>query len=396
VRQKQSIRPITLAGGRVRYRAVMDVGVKPDGKREQRTQTFDKQKDAEKWVRETRVAVDKQTYVRPTKTTVDTYLDEWLAALHGKRPATLRSYQDALRPVRALLGGKPIQDVKKSDVELVKARMLDGSLRSIGRKGQPLSPRSVNLMLTIFQAAVQAAVDDEIVTRNVVRLVKHVEGSGSRAGVAWKVEQVQRFETLASRDRLHAAWLLTVHGLRRGEVLGLRWERGEGDEPRHSWVDLDEGTLSIAGPEATRTVVAGEIVLGPPKTTNGVRDLPLTDEMVRALRKLRKRQAEERLGAGSAYEGSGFVVVNEAGEPVRPEWYSDTFGRLARQAGLPRIRLHDARHTSVTAKRALGWPDHLVAAWHGHDETVMRKTYTHVTLDDLREVARTRPVVSGL
>jgi hypothetical protein len=54
------------------------------------------------------------------------------------------------------------------------------------------------------------------------------------------------------------------------------------------------------------------------------------------------------------------------------------------------IRLHDARHTSVTLKRSEGWPDHLVALWHGHDESVMRATYTHSYLEDLRHQAETR------
>jgi integrase len=85
-----------------------------------------------------------------------------------------------------------------------------------------------------------------------------------------------------------------------------------------------------------------------------------------------------------------FVVVDELGHAPRPEWFSDTFRRIARQAGCPAIRLHDARHTSVTIMRALGIGDHVVAAWHGHDESVMRGTYTHTFTDELRAAAQRR------
>lgn len=121
----------------------------------------------------------------------------------------------------------------------------------------------------------------------------------------------------------------------------------------------------------------------------GARTLPLDSALVAALRALRKQQHQERLAAGPVYDGSaGKVVVNELGVPPRPEWYSDRFAALAREAGVPVIRLHDARHTSVTIMRSLGVASHVVAAWHGHDETVMSRTYTHTYLDEMRAAAQ--------
>ena len=100
--------------------------------------------------------------------------------------------------------------------------------------------------------------------------------------------------------------------------------------------------------------MAGEVLEGEPKTERSKRTLPLDDGLVAALRSLKTRQARERLGAGPAYSGGcggcggAHVVVDELGRPYRPEWYSDRFGRIARAAGLPAIRLHDARHTPGT------------------------------------------------
>jgi len=76
---------------------------------------------------------------------------------------------------------------------------------------------------------------------------------------------------------------------------------------------------------------------------------------------------------------------------MHPEVDAARFRRLAMEFGVPAIRLHDTRHTSVSLKRTQGWPDHLVAAWHGRDEAVMRATYTHSYLADLRPHADAMP-----
>lgn len=375
---KEPIRKVSLRGGGVRYRVVVDVGLRPDGRRDQRTSTHRTLKEARAEVARVRSQVDSGTYIRPVRETVDAHLDSWLESkrLAWKRPATLRSYADALRPVRASCGGKPLQGLTADDIDAVKAAMLDGSARSIGVKGKPLSARSVNYTLGTLQQALEQAVKRGKVARNVAATVDRVAGA-AQPGAAWTVDESSAFKSVANRDRLHAAWLLTCYGLRRGEVLGLRWDRD---------IDLSEGILTI---RASRTTVAGQIVEGPPKTRRGARTLPLDNALSTALRALRKRQSEERLAAGPAYDGSsGLVVLDELGRPPRPEWYSDTFRRIAREAKVPAIRLHDARHTSVTIMRSLGVPAHVVAAWHGHDEAVMARTYTHTYLDEMRAAAQ--------
>ena len=163
--------------------------------------------------------------------------------------------------------------------------------------------------------------------------------------------------------------------MRRGEVDGLRWDA----------VDLDAGTVTIG---LARVLVYGKVVVKPPKSERGYRTLPLDGELAAALRALRKLQAAERLAAGPAYEASGFVAVDELGAPVHPEWITDEFHRLAAAAGLPRIRLHDARHSMNSLLAAAGVPDHVRAAWMGHTVAVNVSTYTHARPEDLAVAAR--------
>jgi integrase len=162
---------------------------------------------------------------------------------------------------------------------------------------------------------------------------------------------------------------VTRRGLRRGEVLGLRWAED---------VDLDTKTITI---NQTHVLVEYRVIVKPPKSDNGLRTLPLDDEMVSALRALKARQAE-KLAAGTAYADSGYVV----GEPVHPEQYSDEFERVLKRAGVPRIVLHGARHTAISLMEKSGVPISIISKWAGHyDVKFTYGAYVHAEAEDLYE-----------
>ena len=163
-------------------------------------------------------------------------------------------------------------------------------------------------------------------------------------------------------SRLHAAWCLSLYGLRRGEVLGLRW----------SDIDLKAKPLTV---RQARVHVNYKVRIEEPKSDNGKRTLPLDDDLVTALTELRKRQAHESEDAGAAYgagradldwytEEDKYVVTDELGTPLHPESYSDEFTRMLKRAGLPKIRLHDSRHTLSLLEKA-GVPISIIRKWAG-------------------------------
>ena len=128
------------------------------------------------------------------------------------------------------------------------------------------------------------------------------------------------------------------------------------------------------------------IVEKAPKSERGKRTLPLFEPVTSALERLYTAQLAEKAAAGSAYQGdvdSGYVCADELGAPLHPEWYSDEFGRLAALAGLPKIRLHDTRHSVNSLLEHLGVSDSIRAAWFGHTVAVNRSTYTHASAADL-------------
>jgi integrase len=373
---KDPIKRIELKDGSVRYRFVVDIGRDPEtGKRQQKTMTFDKKGEARREYDKIRHQTNEGTYVRPSNATVNELLDSFLkGATRGKRANTRRNYEGAFRCVRDQLGKRKAQTVSKDDIEDLVEFMLTKGRKRGGKPGTGLSGRSVNLTLGRLKAAFEQAVMEGKLVRNVVRLVKPVEYQQAERQT-WTKAQVHKFLTSTKGTRLEVAWRLSLYGLRRGEVLGLRWED----------IDLTAKTITV---RQSRVLCDYQVRIEPPKSRNGLRTLPLDAELVAALKALRKRQAAESAEAGAAYgadldalqwyEGGEYLVTDEVGIPVHPEWYSDEFGRLLKAAGLPRIVLHDSRHTTLSLMEKAGVPISIVSAWAGHyDSSFTMKTYVH-------------------
>ena len=201
--------------------------------------------------------------------------------------------------------------------------MITEGRRRGGKPGTGLSGRTGRLTLGRLSAALEMAVLEGKFVRNVARLVKPPEHT-PRERDTWSKAEVRKFLAKAARHRLHVAWLLSLYGLRRSEVLGLRW----------SDIDLKAKTLSI---NQARVLVEYKVRIEEPKSRNGKRTLPLDDALVAALIILRKLQIQESDAAGTAYQaglvvldwysGGEYVITDELGMPVHPEWYSDEFGR---------------------------------------------------------------------
>jgi integrase len=233
-----------------------------------------------------------------------------------------------------------------------------------------VSPRTVVIMLVVLSSALDDAMREGLVARNVARLVKR-PGVEHHEMASWTPEQAGQFREHVRDDRLVACWLLTLAGLRRSEILGLRW----------SDVDLDAGTVSVA---QGRVVVEGRgTVTGDPKSKRSRRALPMPADVLTALRAFKVRQAEERLALGERYPDTGLVAVNDDGSPIRPETYSNDFSRHAKDAGVPVIRLHDVRHTAATMLLDGGTTPSATAKWLGHDPAITLRVYGHVYDDAL-------------
>lgn len=354
----EPIRALNGPDGKVRaYRVVVDVGRDAAGKRKQLTHTAPTRKAAREWLAETLSDAKRGTLVLRSEVTLDGLLDRWLDGRRDVRAVTVQGYRDVLAPVRKRLGGKRVQEVTVADVDALVTWMLSKG----GQRGQGLSTRSVTATLGALSQALDLAERVGLVSRNVARIVKRprTRQDEIKTRPVWTAEQAAAFRTVALRDPWAAAWLLALAGMRRSEILGLRW----------SAVDLDAGTVTV---ERGRVqVTPTEDAVDDPKATRSRRTLPVSvlPGVVPALRRA-------RLAAPPSTDLDPYVVVDADGRPPRPEWFSDRFRALCRDAGVPPIRLHETRHTLVSHLRAQGLSDDDIAAWLGHSVAVMLATYS--------------------
>ena len=360
-----------LASGK-RYRFTIDAGTDPvTGRRRQRRYSFRRLKDAKAELGRLTGQVADGTFTDRWDGTVSDLCDAYLkSATFGKEANTAACYRDALRVPRQRLGTRKARSITRADIEThVRDYMLTAGRARGGPPGTGLSPRSVRLAVGRLSAAFAQGIADRKLAHNPCEHVT-LPARVKTPRPTWGEEQVRAFLTAAGADRLAACWRLTAYGLRRGEVAGLTWDA----------VDLDQATVTVG---LARVVVDGKVIAKPPKSERGFRTLPADEALVAALRALRTRQAAERLAAGAAYAPSGYVAVDELGAAVHPEFLTDRFHQIAAGAGLPRIRLHDGRHTSNSLMAAAGVPDHIRAAWAGHTVAVNVAVYTHARPEDL-------------
>ena len=303
------------------------------------------------------------------KMTIAELLTEWLAAKtsEGLRASTLGMYGNVIDAwLVPHIGGLRLDQLNATSASTLVGTLRSEEGSSLGRGS--LSPRSTQLAIQVLKASSRWAFETGLVTRDPLAGFKRPKAPASTAATAsWTMDEARQFLTSISEDRLRAAWwLFLCRGLRRGEMAGLKWAN----------VDLAQGRLQIV---ETRVVVNAVPTASLPKTQAGRRSIPLDEDLVTELRSHKARQAAERLAAGSAWEETDYLFVDQVGHPYRPEMISRNFTRLVAKTDVRMIRLHDTRHTAASLMLADGVPAKVVAEILGHSSpTITMVTYQHV------------------
>ena len=348
-------------------------------RRRQSKRSYSTKKEAQAALAETIDSHRRQDFVAPTALRVRDFVETWINALEtqGRKVSTIAGYRQTMKLyVLPRLGSRKLQDLRATDLDDLYAELL----RSGDVKGRPLSMSTVHHVHTAIGKLLHDAERKGLVVRNVARLADAPSMAAARDRApdmnVWTPDELSRFLRYVENYRAGALIHLAVMtGMRRGELVALQWDA----------VDLRRSTVKV---RSAATYLDGVETIDVPKTKRSRRTIDLDQRTVSVIKRHRATQREELFELGVTSSTDDRVFANEIGEPMRPHSVGQAFNRLVESSGIPRIRLHDLRHTHASHLLAAGVNAKVVSERFGHASVSFTlDTYGHVMPGQQSEAA---------
>lgn len=351
-----------------KWAIVLDVGERDPktGKKKRKWHSFtgtkrEAQKECARLITELEVG----NYVEPSKQTVAQFLDEWLTFIGPSvAPKTLERYAELCRKTIAPQIGDVILSKLKTDrIDAAFTEMLTAGRRDATGG---LSPRTVHHARRVLIKALGQAVTWERLSRNPAQATTPPKVERQKM-LAYDAAQTAELLEAFRPTRMFVPVLLAVMcGLRRGEILALRWRN----------VELGDNRRSIAIVESAEQTKEG-VRYKEPKSGKA-RTVALSRSVAEELRAHRARQAEEQLRLGLRPDADSFVVAQVDGRPLQPQSLTHEWVRLIGKTELPRIRFHDLRHSHASQMLASGVHPKIASERLGHSSVgITLDLYSH-------------------
>ena len=289
---------------------------------------------------------------------VGEWMDEWLENYLPNIEETTRvGYKTKIRCyIKPAIGDIFLKSLRTEHVQ----RMINDMY------GRGLSPKNIRDTFNNVNAAMKKAVKVRLIPYNPCEAVELPKLKKYRANV-YDTEMIQRLlDVTQGTDMYLPIFLLVMVGLRRGELLALRWKD----------IDFKNNILKVRS-----NMVNGEngCVIKAPKSEAGIRDIHLGNDVMEVLRVARAEYMQSALTNGTYFQNLNFIIHQEDGSPMKPDSMSRKWRRFLDAHNLPKIRLHDLRHSNATALIQAGVNPRVVQQRLGHsDVNITLNTYTHV------------------
>ncbi|MFY9505157.1 MAG: tyrosine-type recombinase/integrase [Dethiobacteria bacterium] len=362
-----------------RWQASIQIGYNPvTGKPKRKYFYGATRKEVQQKLAEIAPKVQAGTYREPENIKVAEWLTTWLNVYMkpSLRPTTWESYRYQVEGhIIPALGHLRLPQLQTAHIQ----RLYNDKLKGGRLDGKPggLSPKSVKYIHTVIHSALEQARKEGMITINpagAVKLPKQEQPEIKYLTVA----EAAIFLATAKDSKHFAAYFLALNtGMRRGEILGLRWRD----------LDLAAGQLTIN--QGLVRVTGKGLIFQEPKTALSKRVINLAPPVVQVLKEHKKEQAEYRLMAGGAYDEKGLdlVFANELGEPICPRAFTRVFERLVKKAGLD-VTFHGLRHTFATIALEQGVDVKTIQETLGHHSAAFTMdVYSSVTAKMKEEAA---------
>ena len=306
------------------------------------------------------------------KYTVGEWMEVWFQdyAKIKVRPSSHQTYQGYIHNhIRPNIGDIQLEKLTSLDLQKFYKKLLTtGRVDRVEAKGQPkgLSAKTVRNIHQILSSALKLAQEQRLILTNPAEGCALPRVEHQEMKTLTTVQLASFFQEARESGVFELYYLELATGLRRGELLGLKWED----------IDLELGYLRVRR-QVSR--INGEVVEAPLKTKNAYRTLPLAEDTVSVLREQRKKVGN-----------SPWVFPSPSGGPISPDSVLHMLHRVLKRAGLPKVRVHDLRHTYATLALQNGVDVKTVSGMLGHFSAGFTlDTYAHITSAAQRQAAKT-------
>lgn len=354
--------------GSKNYTIVLQLGLDPStGKRKQQWITAGTSKrEAEKQLARLVHELDDGIFTKPSKKTLGQYLVEWINSVSGNlSPRTVEGYLTIINRMKPVLGAIPLTQLKPETIQRYYADCL-----SNGRLNKPggLSPLTVRHHHALLHRALKNAMEWGLILRNPADAAHPPKLQPTEMNIMNEMEMHSFLEAARQTPYFHLFHTILFTGLRRSEVLALRWS------------DIDLLLCQISISRSIHKLRDGSFIFRQPKSTKGKRTVALSPAATQVLAEYREKTATYRLIEGTPLKESDLVFSNADGSPLRPNTISRAWSDLAKKCCISASRLHDARHSHASIMLKAGIHPRIVQERLGHSTiAITLDTYSHVS-----------------
>jgi len=326
--------------------------------------------------------INSNTYTEPSKLTLEKWLNTWFNeyAVNSIKQSTRFSYETFItKHINPIIGKVKLQNLRPNIIQKFYNNKLENG-RLDGKGG--LSPKTIKNMHVMLHEALEQALKNGLVTRNVTNAVTLPKITKKEMRVLTVDEQNRLLKICNNENNGIFIILALSTGMRLGEILGLKWKD----------IDFENKLLKVKRTVNRLKNYNKEInsktalIVNSPKTENSTRIIPLNDITLKYLKSFQIFQQEKFLKIDIQINNESFVFSNIFGNTGEPKTYQDIFIKLAKQANIDNVHIHCLRHTFATRALEEGIPAKTVSEILGHaNVSTTLDLYSHVLLDTKRD-----------
>jgi integrase len=328
------------------------------------------QRECREWIRATVEKIRGGLTFDGTQVTLGQFIENWLNGKEiSRRPRTVFLYRQLTQQyILPALGHMKLQDIQPAHL-----KQLYVMKRDEGR-----GARTIQLIHSLLFSVLKQAMKEGILSRNPAEAVDRPRVEQAEFQILTEAQARQFLIAVTGSEFEALFYLALTTSMRQGELLGLKW----------SDLDWEKGTLLVQ--RQLQQVENKGYAFVPPKTKAGRRDIKIGDASLNQLASHRERQKEAKAVAGKRWQENNLIFPTTIGTPLDNHRVTREFKSILEKAGLPNIRFHDLRHTSISLLLEMGTPVNTVQRRAGHSKaSVTTDIYGHATARGQEQAAQT-------